>query len=152
MKLNRTVRTAVLLSLALIFQQIKVQWVAGPAVNALLIIAAGYNGLAYAVVLGCLTPLLAFLTGTMPLLIAVPVIAAGNSIFCAGYSLLSKRSAPAGIAAGALLKFAVMATAVHWVIQAPPAVANALSLPQLFTALAGGMVGLLVLRYLPKEE
>ncbi|WP_049754071.1 ECF transporter S component [Heliomicrobium modesticaldum] len=146
------VRTAVLVALAVVVQQIKVQWLAGPAVNALLIIATGYNGLWSGLLLGCLTPFLAFLAGIMPLVAVLPVIAAGNSILCISYHLLKKRNALLALAIGALLKFALMAAAVNYLIQVPPPVAKALSLPQLATAVTGGLVGMLVLRYLPQNH
>ncbi|MBC9785698.1 ECF transporter S component [Heliobacterium chlorum] len=144
-------RTAVLIALALVLQQIKVQWIAGPAVNALLIIATGYNGLLGGILLGSLTPVLAFLIGIMPLAIVLPVIAVGNILFCTVFYTLRKKSDWLGLAAGALLKFSFMALAVNYVIQVRPAVANALSLPQLFTAITGGFVGIVLLRYLKRE-
>ncbi|MZP30453.1 ECF transporter S component [Heliobacterium undosum] len=152
MNITLLTRTALLLALALLFTQVKLQWVSGPAVNALLIIATAANGLWSGVLLGALTPVLAFLGGFMPLVFVVPVIAAGNILFCVTFAWLHKRNGMAAVAAGATLKFLLLALSVNYLIQVPPPVAKALSLPQLFTALAGGALALLLLRYLPARD
>lgn len=145
-------RTAVLLALAIAVQQLKVQWLTGPAVNAILILATGYSGLLGGIIIGLFTPIMAFLQGIMPLAIAVPFIMGGNALLCLGYYWARKVNDVVGITIGAILKFSFMTFAVNFIIQVPPKVAQALSFPQLVTALTGGVIAIIILRYLPKSE
>ena len=82
--MNHFTRTAVLLSLALIFQigfNQFAQPAVGPLVNMTLIVATLIVGPLSATLIGVLTPLVAFLLGIMPLLPIVPFIMIGNAIF-----------------------------------------------------------------------
>lgn len=144
-------RTAILLALAIAVQQVKIQWLTGPAINAILILAVGYVSLPSGVIIGLLTPILAFTQGIMPLAIAVPVIMLGNVIYCYGFYWGRKTNDLVGIALGAILKFALLAGAVNFVIQVPPKVSQALSFPQLVTATMGGLIAIAILQYLPKK-
>lgn len=149
MKTNILTRTALLLALAIAVQQFKIQWLTGPAINAILIMAVGYAGIYSGVLLGILTPILAFTQGIMPLMIVVPFIMGGNVLYCLGYYLLQKKNGLLGICLGALLKFSFFALAVNFIIEVPPKVSYALGVPQLITALTGGVIAWVILRYLP---
>ncbi|MFZ7103683.1 MAG: hypothetical protein ACOWWO_13660 [Peptococcaceae bacterium] len=145
-------RTAILLAVALAVQQIKLQWLTGPAINAILILAVGYAGVSSGVIIGLLTPVLAFTQGIMPLAIAVPFIMLGNIVYCYGFYWARKTNDLVGIAVGAILKFCLLAGAVKFIIQVPPKVAQALSFPQLVTAIIGGLIAAAILRYLPHNN
>jgi len=145
-------RTALLLALAIAVQQfLKIQWLVGPSINAILILAVGYNGLLSGVTIGLLTPLLAFTLGIMPLAVVVPFIMVANACLCLGYAWLKKAQPVLGVLVGALLKFGFLALAVNFIIQVPPKVATALGFTQLITALTGGLVALIILKYLPSD-
>ena len=160
--LNRKLtRTALLLALALSFQiglMPLAQPAVGPLVNMTLLMAVMVVGPAPAVVIGCITPLMAFLLGIMPLPILVPVVMLGNTALILVYTLMANRLTKGlpllSVMAGATVKFLVMAslirlTAHFFMPNMPPRLVHAFSLPQLFTALLGGVMALLILRCLP---
>ena len=55
-----------------------------------------------------------------------------------------------GILLGAILKFAVLSSAVRFFVQAPPKMVQAMQVPQLITALTGGAIALVVASALKK--
>ena len=86
-------RTAVLLALALVFQIGFTQFAqpaVGPLVNMTLLVAAVVVGSIPAIIIGCLTPLMAFLLGIMPLLPLVPFIMLGNAILIVSFNWTRK--------------------------------------------------------------
>jgi hypothetical protein len=135
------------------------QPITGPLVNALLILSVEMTGVGVAVLVGLVTPLSALLHGVLPLpLVAmIPFILAANAIFATTYSWLRQRSPWLGVAAAALAKFIWLYVAVTWMIVHPPRVlvgsalevvdmstdvARMMQWPQVFTALAGGLIAL----------
>lgn len=147
-------RVALLLALTLSVQSLRLPTpVTGPLVNLMLIISTAVAGTAGGVGIGLLTPWAALLLGIIPPILApaLPFIMAGNSLYCASYGLLARRmkgGSGIGIVLGAVLKFAVIAGAVRYLLALPPAAAGALLLPQLITALIGGAAALPVAHYL----
>ncbi|MFZ5943015.1 MAG: ECF transporter S component [Bacillota bacterium] len=143
-------RSALLLALAIAVQQAKLQWITGPGINAILILAVGYSGLVSGLIIGLFTPILAFSQGIMPLAVAVPFIMLGNALYCLGFFWARKINDVVGIAVGALLKFSLLVLAVNFVIQVPPKVSQALSFPQLVTAIIGGIIAIIILKGISK--
>lgn len=153
-------RTAVLLSLALIFQvgfNQFAQPAVGPLVNMTLIITAIVVGPISAVIIGCLTPLVAFFLGIMPLLPIVPFIMIGNILFVLGFSLIKGRFGKLGvwigivvaaIAKAGFLAISIRYLVVYFVEKVPPKLILAFSLPQLYTALIGGTLAIVISHYL----
>lgn len=139
---------------------IHLQWITGPAVNALLIIALFLSGYRGAFVL-CFVPSLAALAGgLLPAVMApaIPFVILGNIIFISGIHWMYYKFKDNTLAYwmalgfGALFKFfpvylgALLATR-FW-LEGPIAdkIAVMLSWPQLFTALTGGMAAWVVLK------
>jgi hypothetical protein len=149
-------RTAVLLAIVLAIQLLRLpQPVTGPLVNAILLLAGALVGMGSGVMIGMLTPFVAFLVGILPPVLgpAIPAIIAGNTVLVVVFSLFHKlvagRSGPyLGIIVGAGLKYLVMAGAVKYLLALPPGAATALQIPQLLTALAGGILALIGIRVL----
>jgi len=146
-------RAAILLGITLAFQMLGLpQMVTGPAVNGMLLLAGTYVGLLGAVIIGMLTPFIAFIRGILapPLGPMIPFIMLGNALWVAMYilmrNLLGKglRGCVAGIVLGALVKFLVLSTAVRLIVSVPPPVAQAMQVPQLITAVIGGIVAFIV--------
>lgn len=155
MKLRFITRTAVLLALTLAFQMLRMpQFFTGPAVNAMLFVAAGVVGIIGGVIIGALTPWIAFVNGILPppLAPAIPFIMLGNAALVACFALLRRTESAAvtalGIAAAAVVKFLILTTAVRFLINVPPKVSVMLQVPQLYTALAGGAIAWIVLKLL----
>ncbi|QSX09044.1 ECF transporter S component [Alkalibacter rhizosphaerae] len=152
-------KTGLLLALALMIQiglAPFAQPVVGPLVNMVLLLAVVLVGPWGAVTVGCLTPLVAFFVGIMGLLPVIPVIMLGNTIYALVFWLFYKRNQFIAVIMAAAGKFLSMAVGVRilaafFVPNLPAPVVVALSLPQLYTALIGGFIGLLVLHYLPRS-
>ncbi|MFW5789891.1 MAG: ECF transporter S component [Bacillota bacterium] len=161
-------RTAILLAAALAFQMGGLpQPVTGPAINAILLIAVGLIGPVAAVIIGAFTPIIAFIRGILPPPLGplIPAIVFGNALYSIIFFFISwssKRTRPAtaelkvfsvptilAVIAGGLVKFFILAWTVNFMVQVPEPVAQMMSLPQLYTALAGGGIALLILKALP---
>jgi len=151
------VRTALLFALTLVIQMLGFpQFFTGPLVNAFLLLAALLNGIWSGVIIGLFTPWMAFARGILapPLGPMIPFIMAGNAILVIAFSLVAGkrenlRREITGIILGSFLKYLLLSQAVAWVVQVPPPVAKAMQTPQLFTALAGGAIALIVYRVIP---
>ena len=145
-------RSAIILALAIAIQLAKLpQPFTGPAINALLFIAAALVGPMGAVLIGLCTPIVAFAFGIMPFVPAVFIIMLGNATLVIVFSVLEKRRVLAFLAA-AICKFAIMALLIQYIIpgllqiKIPAKVAGALTIPQLWTALAGAVVAFIILK------
>lgn len=164
MNIRIITRTAILLALTIVFQSLGrfiplgqfSQFIVGPLVNACLIIAAAYTGLAGGAVVAVVSPFGAILTGAAIPLPFAPFIAGGNFVLVLVFFLLKKKPL-AGIASGAVLKFGFLWASVNlfvWMMSIPAAKAVILiasfSWPQLVTAVIGGILALLVLMALDK--
>ena len=177
--MNKRIRwiteTAVMLALLVCLQALTKpmgQLVTGSCVNAVLAVSALVGGLGCGLVVALCSPVLAFLLGIAPQILTVPAIMVGNSVFVVLLSLLSdktgKNAARQVIAwiAAAAAKFAALYATVVWLIcgvlsesllaagvmKSPmlKALPATFSWPQLFTALIGGAVALLITPVLRK--
>lgn len=161
--------TAVMLALLVALQALTKpmgQLVTGSCVNAVLAISVLVGGLGCGLVVALCSPMLAFLLGIAPQILTVPAIMVGNTVFVVLLALLADRTGKniakqiiAWLAAAAA-KFASLYAIVVWlicgvlsqqlldsgVLKAPmlKALPATFSWPQLFTALIGGAVALLI--------
>lgn len=169
--INRTkfiTRTALLLAVAIAFQLLgRVlgpynNFIVGPVVNAVLIVAAAIAGFWSGVAIAVIAPLVSAFTNKAaiaPLVLAFsPFIILGNVIIVASFHLLKKKGKIAAIAIGAVLKSAFLYAAISLftsLVQMQPKVAvsltNLFSWPQLVTALIGGAIALAVLAALGRS-
>lgn len=134
------------------------QIVVGPLVNAVIITAVLISDTKYGVLVSLLTPVMAALTGQLaaPMVPFVPFIMLGNAVLalvlgiCVRY--IRKFGVYAGIVLGAVLKTAVLSASARYLIglfslNIPKPVAAKLgvmmSYPQLYSAIAGGVVAFL---------
>ncbi len=168
------VRTAILLALTLVIQFAGLpQPFTGPAVNAMLILSTIFVGPFGAIIIGCLTPWLAFLRGIMGFAPLIPYIMVANAVYVIAFYLVRQSlkkvvridseehfsasingilSGGAGVITGAVLKFLVLSSAVKFFIaDVKPKMAQMMQLPQLITALTGGAIALLVAAALVKS-
>ena len=174
-KIRWITETAVMLALLISLQAITKpmgQLVTGSCVNAILAVATLVAGLSSGLTVALISPVLAFLLGIAPQILTVPAIMIGNSIYVVLLSALADKSgknmAKQVIAwlVAAAAKFAALYAVVVWLIcgvlsenllasgmmkepmlKALPAT---FSWPQLFTALIGGAVALLIVPVLSK--
>ncbi len=165
-KIRWITETAVMLALLIALQALTKplgQLVTGSFVNAVLAITALVAGLSGGITVAVISPVMAYLLGIAPQILTVPAIMAGNSVFVlllyflTGKTLARQLLAWVGAAAA---KFATLYAIVVWLIcgvfaenllssgalkepmlKVLPAT---FSWPQLFTALIGGGVALLI--------
>lgn len=174
-KIRWITETAVMLALLVALQALTKpmgQLVTGSCVNAVLAISALVGGLSSGIVVALASPVLAFLLGIAPQALTVPAIMVGNAVYVALLALLTDKSGKnivkQGIAwiTAAAAKFAtlyvIVVTLICGVLSEQllsagvmkPPMLNALpatfSWPQLFTALIGGAVALLIVPVIRK--
>ena len=174
-KIRWITETAVMLALLVSLQALTKpmgQLVTGSCVNAILAVSALVGGLSCGLVVALCSPVLAFLLGIAPQIFTVPAIMVGNTVFVVLLSLLADKSGKnlvkqvvAWISAAAA-KFAALYAIVvllicgvlsesllaSGVMKAPmlKALPATFSWPQLFTALIGGAVALVITPVLRK--
>lgn len=172
MQVRYLTRSAVLLALAVAVQMIGLpQLVTGSAVNTVLYLTTWAAPPLYGVLVGSLTPVIAFWRGIMPAGPLVPFIAVGNGIlvlvFWASQRLVRlageryeryagrEPGTPSGsrafgwvtgglvgVLAAAGLKAGFLAFSVARLVHVPPKLVAAMQWPQLVTALMGGVIAL----------
>ena len=143
---------------------IHLQWVTGPIVNAILILTLFLVGIRSALVV-CLVPsLMALSGGLLPAILApvVPFIMIGNVILVLAIDYATGRQRTLndaknywlGVVVGAGLKFVFLFASVNVIAkllikqELAVKVAQMMSWPQFATAVAGGMIAWVVLKWL----
>ena len=174
-KIRWITETAVLLALLVILQALTKpmgQLVTGSCVNAVLAVAALLGGVACGATVALVSPVLAFLLGIAPQILTVPAIMVGNSIYVILLCVLADKTGKNMVKqiiawlVAAAAKFAALYAVVVWIIcgvlaesllasgalKQPmlTALPATFSWPQLFTALIGGAVALLIVPVLRK--
>ncbi|HAM87940.1 TPA: iron hydrogenase [Candidatus Falkowbacteria bacterium] len=143
---------------------IHLQWLTGPLVNALLIIALFLIGIRSAMVLCVIPSLMALAGGLIPAVLApvVPFIMLSNMLFvlCIDrlYSFFKNDNQGywLGVAVGSFIKFIFLYFSVSFMSkllikqELAQKVAQMMSWPQLATALSGGLIAWAVLKWLKR--
>lgn len=158
--MNQLARTSVLLALALVFQIGFNQFgptIVGPLVNMTLLIAAAVVGSTSAILIGCLTPLMAFVLGISTFLPVVPFIMAANALLVLTFNLFRKKIKPFGsiiaMILAAFVKFGFLAISIRYAVTlfvetVKPPMVTLFTFPQLTSALIGGALALVISHYL----
>lgn len=170
--INKLIKASLFLALAIVFQVIGKtvpqisQFFVGPAVNAILILTVAICGGIYGVLVGSLTPILAWLTGQLPSALGpfIPFIIIGNMLFVLSFAFISKRGKYGkyiGIIIGAFIKYMFLSLSASKLIpllklNIPEKMAAMLvismGIPQLITALIGGAFALILIEILRKRK
>ncbi|AGB41239.1 hypothetical protein Halha_1293 [Halobacteroides halobius DSM 5150] len=148
-------RTSILLALTLIIQMMGFPpFITGPLVNMMLFVSTNLVGLLGGVLVGGLTPGIAFLRGILPAPLApvVPFIILGNIILVSSYYFAKRINKYLAIAGAAGLKFLVLSWAVSSLVNVPNKIAKVMQLPQLLTALTGGLLAIFLLKLLNRTD
>jgi len=136
------------------------QWVTGPIVNAVLIMALFLVGVRGAMVLALVPSMIALSSGLLPAVLApiVPFIMIGNVILILTIDLICRRFKNKtkgfwlGVITGALLKFLFLFASVNIISQLlikqelVIKVVQMMSWPQFYTAMIGGVIAWAVLK------
>lgn len=144
-------RTAILLALSIAFQSLTLpQFITGPLINMMLLLAVFTVNIWAGVIIGALTPWIAFTVGILPPLLQsmIPFIMLGNAVIVILFGILKSWNQYAGLVIGAVCKYLVLSTAVRFMVDLPPKVASMMQVPQLLTALAGGVLAIIIARLL----
>ena len=150
---------AILLSVSIILPAfIHVQWITGPIINAVLLLAAVTIGPMEAVLLGLMPSTVALSAGLLPLPLApmVPFIMIGNAVLIVSFHYLKGQNYALRLGISALLKFAFLHYAVVLVMSRfleNPLVSKLMimmSWPQFFTAVIGGIIIYPIIKSLKK--
>lgn len=160
-KIKFITRTAILLAVAILFQFIGQaipnynNFIVGPVVNAVLLIATEITGIFSGLIISVIAPLVSAITNKSamaPIVLAFsPFIMAGNAILVICYALLKKVSKILAISVGAVLKFGFLYGTIL-LFTSYMALNEKISLtlislfswPQLLTAIIGGVIALAV--------
>ena len=160
-------RTGLLLALTLVFQSLRFliplpPWMStfliGSLVNAALLVALQALGLRSALLIACVTPVVAWLQQLLPLPVFILPVALGNSLYIWLFSRL-RRAGPEWLAVGSatLGKAAFFFLAFRGLLsmlELPPALSAAILFvmgwPQLVTGLIGGFIAIYAWRRLER--
>lgn len=160
--LNKTqwlTRTAMLLAVAVAVQAMHMpQLLTGSLVNAILILAVIFTGLSGGLIIGAITPWMAFMLSILPPALAplLPVIMLANMTLAALFFLVRKSNDFVAAVVASLAKYLVFFLAVNYLLQLlgvnlPPKLVVAFGITQLFTALIGSVCAVLIGRVLRRE-
>lgn len=153
MTVKTLTRLALLLAITLAVQMIGLpQYITGPAINAMLIVSTLVLGPFGAALIGTLTPVIALIRGILPPVLApaIPFIVLGNWAIIFFFAAFRRTNQYLAVVLGALAKYLVLAGAVTFILAVPPPVAQMLQIPQLLTALVGGIAALAIWNALSK--
>jgi len=143
------------------------QYVTGPLVNLILILSVMLCGLSSGLTIAVISPILAHFIAIGPPLPIVPFIMLGNTVFVLAWALIGKKTfvnkpftriitlITAAVCKFIALYFSVVHIAVPFFLSNHPkasALSAMFSFPQLFTALAGGVLAVILLPALEKIE
>ncbi len=148
--INSLTRTAVLLAIALAIQALRFPaQITGIAINAILFSAAMLVHPLAGLVIGLVTPWIAVVTGIMPLAFMAPFIMAANAVLVLLFWVFKNKSLFVAVVNGALAKYAFFILTTNILVgiigkQLPPPALVIFGLQQLFTAIAGGLLALVV--------
>lgn len=166
--LNKLIKSALFLAIAIVFQTLGKsfpglsQFVTGSVINAILLTTICVCDKWWAIGVGTLTPGLAALTGQLaPALVPfVPFIMVGNALFILAFALLmnyKNYGKYIAVLPAAFIKFIFLYLSVNYIahlfkINLPKKVAAAMGIPQLITALIGGILACLIIEALRKRK
>ena len=154
------VKFALLLGAAVAAPLAGQQAVTGTIVNAVLFISVAYLGIRGAVLIALVPSIFSLATGLLPAVLApmIPFIMAANIILILVFDFLRRKNFWLGIISGAVLKFIFLAAVSSVVInlllkkEIAATVAAMMSWPQLFTALAGGVIAYIFLNIFLRKK
>ena len=128
------------------------QWITGTIVNAILFVAVSRVGIVNAAAIAALPSSMALMRGLLPapMAILIPYIILANILMIAIFYFISNNKL-LGIISGSILKFAFLFAITSFFIKIASPLAVMMQWPQLFTALAGGLLALGTIKILQKK-
>jgi hypothetical protein len=129
------------------------QWITGTIVNALLFLAVWRIGIVNATLVAILPSSIALIRGLLPapMAVLIPYIILSNIILIAIFYALKKYPL-AGIISASLAKFLFLFAISTYFIKIASPLLIMMHWPQLFTALAGGLIAVGIIKITKREE
>lgn len=126
------------------------QQITGPIVNAILFIAVMLVGVHYGIVLALVPSVIALTTGflILPLAPMVPFIMIANCILVVTFNYFKDKNYWTGVVVASVFKFLFLYAISSLIISGP--ISLMMSWPQLFTALAGGVIAYGFLKFIKR--
>ena len=159
LQLKALLETAFLTALALVLPALLAhtphnQWLTGTVVNALLFLAAWRVGILNAFVIAFLPSSVALMRGLLPapMAVMIPYIILGNILLVLIFSLIKTKMLTLRVVLAAILKTAILWGAAVYLINAPKAILVMMQWPQFFTALAGGLLAVGIIKASSKKS
>jgi len=157
-KILALTKFVLILGLSILAPLFKNQLITGPIVNALLYIAIVILGLSSAIFIGLLPSAVSLATGLLPIILApmIPFIIIGNSILVIVFNYFYRKNYWLGVGMASLFKFLFLfvssQTLVNFFLKSSLAAkaASMMSWSQLYTAIIGGIIAFIFLRFLKK--
>ncbi|QAA35140.1 ECF transporter S component [Clostridium manihotivorum] len=168
---NGLSKSALLLAIAIAFQLIGRtipeinQFLVGPIINAVLLLSVYICGVKWGVLTAALTPILAWVVGQLaaPMAPFIPFIIIGNIIYVILFGSVREKiyGIYIGIILGSFVKFLFLSLSASHLVKLlklgiPTKVLDKLVLsmgvPQLITALAGGIIAMVLIQILSKRK
>lgn len=159
-------RTGLLLSCLIVVQLLPFpsplkQFITGPLVNMVLLIAVISTDFLSGTIIAIVSPILALLMGTHSalgvLLPVVPFIMLGNVVYVTFFHVFRGKnkqlfSQSIGLVLGSVVKFLILYSAVTYLVKVPTPIAQAMGVVQLYTALGGGILAILIGKILETNQ
>ncbi len=167
MQTKTIVLIAILIALTFTIQMAGLPiFITGPFINCMLLLITYIVGLWGGILLGCLTPVVALIRGHLPpaLYPALPFVVLGNISLVIVFYMIQRRKeiyslkqyilSIIAIIPAAITKFSLLTLSVKWIlpilmgVALPSPFVVIMTLPQLFTALIGGALFLVLVKIL----
>lgn len=166
-------QTAIFIALLIVLQAATASFgnilITGTIVNLLLIVSVMSCGLASGLTVAILSPIIAKFFGIGPLWLLIPFIAAGNIALVSLWHLIGNKKSAGGtrisylpaLITAATAKFAVLYLGIVLIAvpfflglpeQQASVISHMFSIPQLFTATAGGILAVMILPSMKKAN
>jgi len=143
---------------------IHLQWISGPIINAILILILFLVGIRSAMVVALVPSLMALAGGLLPAILApaVPFIMISNALFILTIDWFYNKTKDSnkgywlGVVLAAAVKFVFLFLSVSWIAkllikqELAVKVAEMMSWPQFATAIIGGMIAWVILKWLKR--
>lgn len=150
----------VLLGIALIVPLFHQQMITGPIVNATLFLSTMILGVQFGIIVGLVPSVVALSVGLLPLALApmIPFIMIANTILVLSFNALKNKNYWFGVIVSSFLKFGFLyftnSIVINLLLKKEIAhqVAAMMGWPQLLTALVGGILAYLFMRFYKKDS
>lgn len=148
------IKLIVILSLSLLTQVLGLSYFASILLNMFLFASAVLVGTVGGVLIGTLTPVIAISIGLLPdgLMPLLPFVIGGNIALVVIYNYLGQKGKLLSMGIASFIRFTILSSGVRYLSNLSEEVSNMMQVAQLATALAGGLLSLLLIVLIVKVD